>query len=138
MTGLYALYLVLPDVEIGGVVEDFAPFPDELAAVALSARAPHGRAFRFVEHAELDGGGIGDDTHAAPESVDLAYYLSLGDAANGRVARHLRYLVHVHRNEARVGTETRSSVSRLATRMTASDNDNIVKMFHILSNFLQK
>ena len=37
------LYLILPDIEILSRVEQFTPFPDELSAVALSARTPHSR-----------------------------------------------------------------------------------------------
>ena len=44
---------VLPDVEVVGAVELRAPFPDELAAVALRSRAPYCRSLSAVEHAEL-------------------------------------------------------------------------------------
>ena len=37
------LYLILPDIEILSRVEHLTPFPDELSAVALSARTPHSR-----------------------------------------------------------------------------------------------
>src|SRR5262249_44817297 len=47
--------------------------------VGLSARAVHGRAFAAVQHPELDGRGVDGPPHFAPEGVDLAYDLSLGD-----------------------------------------------------------
>jgi hypothetical protein len=64
--------------------------------VGLSAGRVHGRALGPVEHAELDGAGVDPFTHFAPEGVDLADDLPLGDAADGRVAAHLGDGVGVH------------------------------------------
>ena len=55
--------LVLPDVEKGSVVEYLTPFPDKFATVTLCPRTPYSRTFRTVEHTELDGCGIGNNTH---------------------------------------------------------------------------
>ena len=63
----YQLFgLVLPDVEIVGMVEPVAPFPDKLSPVALRPWRPYGRSLALVEHSELDGGEIGDDTCLSP------------------------------------------------------------------------
>ena len=58
--------LVLPDVEVVGMVEPVAPFPNELSPIALRPWRPHGRSLALVEHSELDGGEIGDDTCLSP------------------------------------------------------------------------
>ena len=41
-------YGVLPDVQVGSILQDFTPCPNEFVTVALSTRAPHGRAFGTV------------------------------------------------------------------------------------------
>ena len=120
------LHLVLPDVEVRRVIEHGAPLPDELPSVTLSSRAPHGRALRLVEHTQLDGTEVGDHTHAAAQGIHLAHYLSLGNAAHGRVTRHLCNLVHVHRDETGLRTHPRRCVSRLTTGVAAAYYDNVV------------
>ena len=114
--------LVLEDVEVRGVVEDMSPLPDELPAVALCPRTPHCRSFRAVEHTELDGGGVGDKAHLSAEGVDLAYNLSLGYSADGRIAAHLPYLVHVHRYQTRLRTDVGGGRGGLTTGVATSDN----------------
>src|SRR5574344_19874 len=42
--------LVLPDVEVVGVVEYGSPLPDEFTTVALSTRTPYGRSLADVQH----------------------------------------------------------------------------------------
>lgn len=93
-------HLVLPDVQVGGVFQNLAPFLDEAHAVALGARAPHGRSFGAVEHAELDGGAVGDQARESAQRIDFANNLALGNAADGGVAAHLGNFVHIHRDEA--------------------------------------
>ena len=120
------LGLVLPDVEAVGTVEHRAPLPDELAAVALRAGAPHGGPFRAVEHSELYCRGVGDEPHLSAQRVNLAHYLALGNSADGWVAAHLGNLVHVHGDEARACAHVRGCRRCLATGVSASDNDNVV------------
>ena len=57
------LHSILPNAKIWGVLQYFTPRPDELIAVALCTRTPHGRAFRAIEDTELYGGFIGHYTH---------------------------------------------------------------------------
>src|SRR5205085_2320497 len=49
--------------------------------VALSARSPHRRPSRAVEHPELDARAIGKKAHEPAERVDLAHELPFGEAA---------------------------------------------------------
>ena len=88
--------LVLPDVEIRRGIQHGAPFPDKLTPVALGTRTPNGRSLAAIEHTELDGGGIGHQSHLSTQRIYLAHDLSLGNTTDGRIARHLRYLVHIH------------------------------------------
>ncbi len=68
-------------------------------AVALRARRLGGGALGGVEHPELYAAGVGVQRHFAAQSVDLAYQLSLGNAAYGGIAGHLRYVVVVEREQ---------------------------------------
>ena len=77
--------LVLPDVKVGCAVQHAAPFPDELAAVALCTGTPYSRTLRTVQHAELDGGSVCYQSHLAAQRIDLANNLSFGDAADSRI-----------------------------------------------------
>ncbi len=92
------LHLILPDGKIGRILQNLPPGPDELATVALCTRAPHGWAFRAVEHAELNGGLVRHDTHLSSQCVDLAHNLSFGNASDSRITTHLGNFVHVHRH----------------------------------------
>ena len=122
--------LILPDVEVGGIVEHRAPLPDELAAVALCTWAPYSGSLRTVEHAELDRRGVGDMSHLAAHCVNLAHDLSLGYSAHCRVAAHLSYLVHVHGDETSLRPHVRRGYSRLATGVSAADNQYVVIEIH--------
>ena len=130
------LCLILPDVEISGFIEMAAPFPDEFSSVALGSRAPYGRPLAYVQHSELDGGGISDESHLTTEGIDLSDYLSLGDASYGRIARHLCNLVHIHCYQAGLCTHIGAGTSSFATSMTASDDDDVVFQYHIPRWFL--
>ena len=124
------LHLVLPDVESGGVVELFAPFPNELSPVALRPRAPHGRSFRTVEHSELYGGGVGDDAHLSSESIDFPHDLSLGDASHGGVAAHLCDFVHVHSHQQCRGSHPCGCTCSFASGMASTHHHHVI--FHLM------
>ena len=88
---------VLPYTQVLRVLQALAPGRDEPGPVALCPRAPHSRSFRAVEHTELDGRCVGHLARQSAQGVYFADDLPLRDAAYGRVAAHLGYLVHVHR-----------------------------------------
>ena len=52
-----------PDWEVFCRFEDVSPAFNETCPVALCPWTPHCRSFRAVEHAELDGSFVGDDSH---------------------------------------------------------------------------
>ena len=93
--------------------------------VALGAGAVHGRAFAPVEQPELDGRGVGDDPHRAAQGVDLADNLTLGDAADRRIAAHLPDRVAVHRQKRRAQAHPRGRQGRLDAGMPSPDHDNV-------------
>ena len=83
--------------------------------VALRTWAPHGRTFRAVEHAELDGAFVGHNSHLSTQSINFTHNLTLGNAAYGRIAAHLCYLVHIHSDKQRF----RSQIGRSGCCFTA-------------------
>ncbi len=99
--------------------------------VRLRPRSAHSRTLAAVEGMrKLDAGRIRDAAHHAIERIDLAHgEMTLADAADGRVARHLADGPELVRQQQRPGTKARRSRSRLAAGM-ASTNDNDVERVH--------
>ena len=84
---------------------------------------------RVVKHAELDCGCIGVQCHFPAQSVDFAYHMALGDAADGGVAGHLRDVVVVDGEQECFRAEAGGGQCGLATRMAASDDDHVECLF---------
>jgi hypothetical protein len=103
-----------------------SPFPDKLSSVALGTGAPYGWALTHIEHAELNGGGIRDQTHLSAQGINLTHNLTFGNATHGRIARHLPNLVHVHRHQAGLRTHVGCCTGSLAACMSTSDDNHIV------------
>lgn len=68
--------------------------------------------------------------HLAAQSVDLAHDLTLGDTADGRIARHRRKLGHVHGQQQRARPETCGSRRSLTAGVSAADNYYVVMESH--------
>ena len=113
------------DLEVGLGFEDLAHFEAVGLLVALGAGRPDGGAARGVEQAELDADGVGDFGHDAAEGVDLADEVSLGDAADGGVAGHLRDEVGVEGEQGGAQSHARGGHGGLAAGMTGSDDGDI-------------
>ena len=96
--------------------------------VALRARRPDRRAARSIQQAELDADRIGDLAHDAAERVDFAHQVSLGDAADGRIAGHLRDQVDVQRVERGLQAHAGGGHGGLASGMAGAD-DHYVELF---------
>ena len=94
--------------------------------VRLRTGAVHCGAFAAIEHAELDAGFIDNPAHFAAERVDLAHDLSLGDAADGRVATHLADGIAVHCEQGGVGSHSRGSQRRLNAGVSGADDNDVV------------
>jgi hypothetical protein len=121
---------VLPNVEIGDVVKYLAPSPDKLLAVALGTGTPHGGTLRAIEHAELNGRAVSDDSRVSTECVNLSHYLPFGNTTDGGVATHLPNLVHVHRDEASLRTHIGRCCCRFASRVSGTNHNDVVEKFH--------
>ena len=124
--------LVLPDVQSFGRIERFAPFGDVFSPIALCTRTPNGWSLAFIEHAELNRRGVGDNSHFTAQCVNFSHDLSFGDTSNGWVAAHLGYFVHVHSDKAGLSTKSCCCTGRFATRMTTPNDEDIVFEYHII------
>ena len=116
----------LPQAEVGLFFAEAFDFGLVGFFVGLCAGAVHGGTFAAVEHAELDAGGIDGAAHRAAQGVDFADDLSLGDAADGRVAAHLADGIEVGRQECGLGPHARRRQCRFRARMSAADHQNVV------------
>ena len=124
-------HLVLPNVQTIDSIERFAPFPHEFFAVALRARTPHGRPLAPIQHPKLNRRGIGNTPHFAAERIYLPDYLAFSNSSHGRIARHLRHLVHVHRDETRACAHACRRHSSLASCVAAADDNHVVVELHV-------
>jgi hypothetical protein len=118
------------------------PFDDQLGEelisflVALGTRAVHRGPFAAVEQPELDGRGIGQDAHGAPQGVDLANDLPLGDSADRRVTAHLTDGIAVHRQERGSQAHPRGGQGGLEPSMAGADDDHIepIRITHTVAS----
>lgn len=116
----------LPEVQI---VLGFDPILDEVLVglfVRLSTRAVHRGAFAAVKHPKLDSGCVDRFAHQAAQCVDFANDLAFCHAADRWVAGHLSDRIQVGRQQGGFRTQACCSGGGFRSRVTGSDNDNIV------------
>ena len=119
--------LVLPEAQARRVVERLLEDALVSLAVYLSAGGAHGRALAHVQHAELDARGIGPEAHHAPQGVDFAHHMALGQAADGRVAGKITQAVQIAGDEQHVVPQTGQGHSGLAAGMAAARHNAVKK-----------
>jgi transcriptional antiterminator Rof (Rho-off) len=115
----------LLDLQIRLRLQHFAHLEAISLLVALRARRPHSRAARSVQQTELDADRIGDLAHDPAERIDFADQVSLGDAADRRIAGHLRNQVDVERVERGLQSHARRGHCRFAPGMACADHDYV-------------
>src|SRR6185437_8243192 len=98
--------------------------------VTLGARRPDRWPAAGVQKPELDADGIGELTYDAAERIDFADQMALGNAANRRIAGHLRDQVKVHGDHCGRQTQTRARTRRFATGMASAHYDDVVLLLH--------
>ncbi len=97
-------------------------------AVGLRARPLHGRPLGAVQHPELNAGLVGHAPHQPVQRIDLAHQMPLAEPTDRRIARHLADGVDLVRDERRASPHARSRGGRLAPRVAAADNDDVIGM----------
>lgn len=113
-------------VEPWGVFQQ--PLHTELVGffVALGARRAGAGAFAGIEHAPLDGGGIGIERHGSAEGVDFANHVTLGETANGGVAAHLSDGVEILRKHGDRATESGGSKGSFDSGVAGTDDEHVI------------
>ena len=91
----------------------------------MGAGRPHRGSARSIQEAELNADGVGNFAHDAAERVDFADEMSLGNAADRRIARHLRDQVDVEGVEGSLQSHTRGSHRCFAPGMSGADYDYV-------------
>ena len=123
-------HAVLPKIQVGGALEHLSPSLGKQVAVVLRSGAPHGWSLGLVEHAELDGASVGNESGIAAEGVHLTHDLAFGDTPHGGVARHLSYDPHVHGDEQGGGSKVRGSCGGFVAGVACTHDDDIVRLNH--------
>jgi hypothetical protein len=118
--------LSLADVQAGLRFQHLAHFHAIELLVALGARTPHCRAARGVQQSKLNADSIGNFAHDAAQSVDLADQMSLGHAAHGWIAAHLRNQVEVHGDDGGLEAHARRGHGRFASSVSCADYNHVV------------
>src|ERR1017187_4818338 len=123
-------HLGLLDAQIGFVFEYF-PHPEAIQLlVHLRPRRPHGGTTRRIQQAELDAYRIGNFPHDAAQGIDLAHEVTLGDAADGRVAAHLRDQVQVHSDHGGAQANARAGSRGFTAGVAGADDNDVVPVGH--------
>src|ERR1700733_9665934 len=121
----------LLDLETGLPLEHLTHLETIGLLVALGARRPYSRPARSIQQTELDAHRVGDLTHNAAERIHFADQVTFSDAADCRVARHLRDQVDVEGDERRLQPHARGGHRGLASGMAGAD-DNDIELFREL------
>ena len=106
-------------------LQDFAHFQAVGLLVALRARGPDCRTARCVQQPELDADRVGDFAHDAAEGIDFANEVAFRDAADGRVAGHLRDEIDVECKEGSLQSHAGGSHGGLTSGVTSADYDHV-------------
>ena len=118
-----------------GLVPNLLPHPLTVALlVCLRPRRPDGGASTSIQELELNSRRVDCLAHQAAERIDLANEVSLGRAADGGIARHVRNRIGRERAQANVTTQSRCRVRRLDARVASTDNHHIERHHGLLTN----
>ena len=134
--GFHTLDAIFPHHEAGHVplfhVQSWLALEERLHTelirflVALSAGCAHARALRGIQHAELDAGGVGVQTHRASEGVDLTNHVPLCQTADRGVAGHLPNCVGILSEQESFAAQPRGGHGGFYACMPRTDDDDIV------------
>ena len=91
-------------------------------SVGLRAQRMHGGTLSAVEHTVLNAGRIGRPRHLSTQCIDLSNEVSLGGAADGRIARHIAHSVQIDGKTRGFRTQTGTCERGLDARVTGSDH----------------
>ena len=123
-------YGILAEIEVLGAFEHQSPFFSKKVAVILRSRTPHRRSFRTVQHSELDGTVIADDTGISTEGINFPDNLSFCNSSHGWIATHLSDHTHVHGDEKGSCAEVGCGRSSFIASVTCAYDDDVIFRNH--------
>ena len=120
------LHQLLPQVEVGGLLDDAFHLHLIEPLVGLGPGAVHRRPLRAVEHPKLEAGSVDGPCHHPAEGIDLPHQLRLADAADRRIAAHLPDGVAIGGQQGCLRAEPGRGTGRLHASMAGTDDDHVV------------
>src|SRR6266481_6270433 len=124
----------LLDLKIRLRLEHFAHLQAISLLVALRPRRPDGGSTRSVEQAKLDSDRVRDFAHDAAKRIYFAHQVSLSDAADRRITRHLRNQIDIQGIKSGLHPHASSRHRGLTSGMTSPhhhDLEMFVKRLHV-------
>jgi hypothetical protein len=118
--------LALTQIKVGFSLTH--PLHPELVSlfVALCARCPDCRALLYIEHPELKARHVSGLTHLPTHRVNLSGEMSLRQASNSRIARHLPNGIRIDRKKKSLTSHPCSSERGFDSSVARTDHDYIV------------
>ena len=129
---------ILPENEIGRILQYPAPVHGKGHTVTLGSGTPHSRALGAVKHPKLKRRSVCDYPRETSQSIYLSDNLTFSYSANGRITGHLGDLVHIHRDKKHFDTQPGSSRCGLTSGMTGTYYYDIVPEVHYLWDFARQ
>ena len=121
---------ILVKIYIRCVLQHFTPGGRKQHSVVLCAWAPHGGALAAVQHPELDGTQVANNTAIATHCIYLSNNLTFGNATHCRVAAHLGNSLHVHGYQQNLAAQVGRCGCCFATGMTGTYYNHIIFWEH--------
>ena len=90
-------HLILHEKQVFLLLQNVLHIRSVFNSVGLRTQRMHRRALAAVEHTVLNAGRIRRPGHLSAQCIDLSNEVSLGRAADGRIARHIAYSVQIDR-----------------------------------------
>src|SRR5689334_5376461 len=112
-------------MKIGRSLECSAHLAAVARTISLRPRRLHGRPARTIQQTKLNSGAINHSTHDAAERVDLTHEMSLRNAADGRVTRHLTHEIQIKSNKPGFRAQTRRGRGRLTAGVAGANHNHI-------------
>ena len=119
------VHRLLEQRQVGLVFQHLADRRLVQHAVGLGAGGAHCRTLGGVEGAELDAADVGGQRHGAAERVHFFYQMTLADAADRRVARHLPQRLDIVGQQQGVAAHARGRQRGFGTGMAAAHHDHV-------------
>ena len=90
-------HLILHEKQVFLLLQNVLHIRSVFNSVGLRTQRMHRGALAAVEHTVLNAGRIRRPGHLSAQCIDLSNEVSLGRAADGRIARHIAYSVQIDR-----------------------------------------